>query len=191
MPTGSESYLRPPAVHRAARPRRPEFRLAAQDDAYSPDDIEFMQQVARQVAVAVDNALNYEAARAYEEQLARERDRLRTLLEINNAVVELPGIKPLFQAISAPLRRTFGLDYASLLIHDPEIHALRLQMLDFPDGAGVIREDALVPLEDTLAGYVFRAAKAAIFSSKRPGDLADDRRHHVRERAEARSAACR
>ena len=36
-----------------------------------------MQHVARQVAVAVDNALNYEAARAYEEQLARERDRLR------------------------------------------------------------------------------------------------------------------
>src|SRR5208283_2022728 len=50
-------------------------------DACSPGDIEFMQQVTRQVAVAVDNALNSEAAAAYEEQLARERDRLRTLLE--------------------------------------------------------------------------------------------------------------
>ena len=95
-----------------------------------------MQQVARQVAVAVDNALNHEAARAYEEQLARERDRLRALLEINNAVVSCLASKPLFQAISASLRRTFGLDYASLLIYDPEIRALRLQMLDFPDGVG-------------------------------------------------------
>ena len=91
--------------------------------AYSAEDIEFMQHVARQVAVAVDNALNHEAAQAYEEQLARERDRLRTLLEVNNAVVSCLSSKQLFQAISASLRRTFGLDYASLLIHDPEIGA--------------------------------------------------------------------
>jgi len=87
----------------------------------------------------VDNALNHEAAQAYEEQLARERDRLRTLLEVNNAVVSCLSSKQLFQVISASLRRTFGLDYASLLIHDPEIGALRLQMLDFPDGSGAIR----------------------------------------------------
>src|SRR6185369_12618642 len=78
-------------------------------DAYSPGDIEFMQHVARQVAVAVDNALNYEAARAYEEQLARERDRLRALLEINNAVVSCLAAKALYQAISATLRGAFGL----------------------------------------------------------------------------------
>src|ERR1035438_4995784 len=93
-------------------------------NAYSPQDIEFMQQVARQVAVAVDNALNYESARAYEEQLARERDRLRALLEINNAVVSCLSVRPLFQAISASLRRTFNLDYTSLLIYDPEARAL-------------------------------------------------------------------
>ncbi len=133
-------------------------------NAYSADDIEFMQHVARQVAVAVDNALNYEAARAYEEQLARERDRLRALLEINNAVVSCLTTKPLFQAISASLRRTFSLDYASLLIYDPEIKALRLQMLDFPEGVGVIREDAIVPLEDSLAGHVFRGREGRIFS---------------------------
>src|SRR4051794_23254848 len=125
-------------------------------DAYSPGDIEFMQHVARQVAVAVDNALNYEAARAYEEQLARERDRLRALLQINNAVVSCLATKPLLQTISATLRGAFGLDYASLLLYDRELDALRLQMLDFPDGAGVIREDAIVPLDDSVAGYVFR-----------------------------------
>ena len=125
-------------------------------NAYSAEDIEFMQHVARQVAVAVDNALNHEAAQAYEEQLARERDRLRTLLEVNNAVVSCLSSKQLFQAISASLRRTFGLDYTSLLIHDPEIGALRLQMLDFPDGVGAIRVDAVVPLDDSLPGCVFR-----------------------------------
>ena len=133
-------------------------------DAYTAEEIQFMGHVARQVAVAVDNALNSEAARAYEDQLALERDRLRTLLEINNAVVQCLATRPLFQAISASLRRTFGLDYVSLLMYDPEIQALRLQALDFPEGIGLIREDAVVPLEDSLAGYVFRTRQGRLFT---------------------------
>jgi formate hydrogenlyase transcriptional activator len=140
-------------------------------DSYSPEDIEFMQQVARQVAVAVDNALNSESSRAYEEQVARERDRLRALLEINNAVVGCLATKQLFQAISSSLRRTFGLDYASLLIYDAEIHALRLQMLDFPDGLGAIREDAVVPLDDSLAGYVFQSRQGRLFTLAEAGSI--------------------
>jgi len=61
----------------------------------------------------VDNALNHEAAKAYELQLAHERDRLRTLLEVNNAVVSCLDTRRLFQAISASLRRSFALDYVS------------------------------------------------------------------------------
>ncbi|HEX3747726.1 MAG TPA: sigma 54-interacting transcriptional regulator [Bryobacteraceae bacterium] len=135
-----------------------------QRDAYSAEDIEFMQQVARQVAVAVDNALNHEAARAYEDQLKRERDRLSALLEINNAVVTCLSPKPLFHAISSSLRRTFGLDYASLLIYDAGVAALRLQSVDLANGMGAIREDALVPLDDSVAGYVFRTRQGRIFS---------------------------
>jgi formate hydrogenlyase transcriptional activator len=142
-----------------------------QVDAYRPEDIEFMEHVARQVAVAVDNALNSEAARAYEEQLALERDRLRALLEINNAVVQCLSPRPLFQAISSALRRTFNLDYVSLMIYDPEIQALRLKALDFPDGAGVIREDAIVPLDDTVAGSVFRTRQSRLFHLADPGEI--------------------
>jgi formate hydrogenlyase transcriptional activator len=133
-------------------------------NAYSHEDIEFMQQVARQVAVAVDNALNHEAARAYENQLKTERDRLSALLEINNAVVACLSPKPLFQAISASLRRTFGLDYASLLIYDGEISALRLQTPDLSHGVGAIRENAVVPLDDSVAGLVFRTRQGRVFS---------------------------
>jgi formate hydrogenlyase transcriptional activator len=133
-------------------------------DAYSPEDIEFMGQVARQVAVAVDNALNSEAAIAYEEQLARERDRLRILLEVNNAVVTCLETSQLFGAIAGSLRGRFGLDYASLLIYDPEIQALRFQMLDFPDSTGAIHQDTIVAMDDTLAGYVYRTREGRLFS---------------------------
>src|SRR4249920_2122433 len=48
-------------------------RVAA---AYSDIDVIFLQQVARQVAVAVDNALNFEQAQSVQQQLKEERDRL-------------------------------------------------------------------------------------------------------------------
>src|ERR1700752_1250417 len=54
---------------------------------HTEGEIAFLPQGARQVAVAVDNALNFERAQAYQRQLAQERDRLRVLLEVNNAVV--------------------------------------------------------------------------------------------------------
>ena len=84
-------------------------------DAYSAETIEFMQQVAHQVAVAVDNALNFEAARTYEQELSRERDRLRALLEINNAVVSSVASKELYHSASALLRRVFRIG-----LHEPD-----------------------------------------------------------------------
>ena len=63
-----------------------------------------MQQVAKQVAVALDNALNGEAALAYQGQLTRERDHQRLLLEVNNAVVSHLDLDQLFPAVSACLR---------------------------------------------------------------------------------------
>jgi len=133
-------------------------------DAYTNEDIEFMQQVAHQVSVAVDNALNFEAARAYELELARERDRLQALLEINNAVVSSVASKELYHSASALLRRVFGLDYTSLLLLDAESGDLRVAALDFPDGTGALREDALAPIGDSVAGYVFRTRQGRIFS---------------------------
>jgi len=159
-------------------------------NAYSPDDIEFMQHVARQVAVAVDNALNSEAAKAYEEQLALERDRLRTLLEINNAVVGCLATRQLFQAISASLRRTFGLDYASLLLYDAEARALRLQMLDFPDSSGHIRENAVIGLDDSIAGLVFRTREPRVFFSMDDARVVSPQTAEILSREGLRSVCC-
>lgn len=44
-----------------------------QKNAYDKDDLEFLQHVAQQVAVAVDNVLNYQTLDSYLEQLARRR----------------------------------------------------------------------------------------------------------------------
>jgi formate hydrogenlyase transcriptional activator len=137
-------------------------------DAYSADDIEFMQQVAKQVAVAVDNALNHEAAALYEQQLARERDRLRLLLEVNNAVVTNLETDELFRAISACLKRSFEIQYASLALYDPEANEFRLQALDFPASRGLIQENAVLPVEGSPSGFVIKSRAPKVFT---PADL--------------------
>jgi formate hydrogenlyase transcriptional activator len=137
---------------------------STREDLYTTEEIEFMGQVAKQVAVAVDNVLNHEAAAVYEQQLARERDRLRVLLELNNAVVTNLETGQLFQAISSCLRNSFGMEYASLALYDPEINAFRLHALDFPASRGVIRENAVLPADCCPSGHVMRNGTPKIFT---------------------------
>ena len=123
---------------------------------HSESEVEFLQQVARQVAVAVDNVLNFESAEAYQRQLARERDRLRVLLEVNNAVVSELELHDLLNAISASLRRVIHHEYTSLALFDAASNQMRMLALDFPQGKGLIREEMLVPLDGSMSGKAFR-----------------------------------
>ena len=133
--------------------------------AYDAADLEFLQQVAAQVAVAVDNALNFQNAQVYQQELARERDRLRLLLEVNNALVSTLDLRQLLSAISGCLRRVMNHEYASLALYDPGAQQLRLQALDFPKGKGFLQEEMLIPLEATPPGEVIATRKPLIISS--------------------------
>ena len=123
--------------------------------AYGNLDLEFAQLVANQIAVAVDNALTYEVARSYEKQLARERDRSRLLLEINNTLVSNLHLRDLLKTISACLRQVMQQDVAGLALHDAEINKLRVIALDFPAHEDVFIENEIIDLEGTPAGRCF------------------------------------
>jgi formate hydrogenlyase transcriptional activator len=149
---------------------------------YKETDIGFMQQVARQVAVAVDNVLNYQDLKAVEQNLSRERDRLRLLLEVTNAVVVTLDIHELLSAISGCLRRVFHHDYASLAIYEPENQQMRLHALDFPDSKGLLKERMSVPFNSAPANEAFLTGKPVLLmasdSTRFPSELAE---RHVAE----------
>jgi formate hydrogenlyase transcriptional activator len=129
---------------------------------YAKSEVAFMQQVARQVAVAVDNALNFERAQAYQRQLATERDRLRVLLEVNNAVVSKLDLRALLNAISASLRRVIHHEYASLALYEEDKNMMRVLALDFPQGKGLIHEEILVQLDGSIAGRAFQSRRPVV-----------------------------
>src|SRR5262245_34972395 len=83
---------------------------------YQESKLNFMQQVAKQVAVAVDNVLHDESAQAAHRQLTQERDRQQLLLEVNNAVVSHLSLDELFPAVSASLRKVVEHDGSALVL---------------------------------------------------------------------------
>src|SRR6202034_1078149 len=114
--------------------------------------LDFMRQVSAQVAVAVDNTLNFEKAEKYQRQLARERDRLRVLLEITNVLVSELDIRELFPSITACLRRVMPHEYSSLALLDPGGAVLRNHALVFEGHPGIIPQGYAAALDETPAG---------------------------------------
>jgi formate hydrogenlyase transcriptional activator len=115
-------------------------------------ELAFMKRVACQVAVAVDNALNLETSQAYQAQLARERDRLRVLLEVNNVLVTSLELPELFRGIVSTLQRVIHHDYTSLALLDPANGLLKIYALDFPGRQGLIKPELSIPRESSPAG---------------------------------------
>jgi len=106
--------LRRPSAHDSAAPARLHGLRPIASPGDFRSDIQFMQRVAAQVAVAVDNALNFESTQAYQRELAEQRDRLQVLLDINNVLVTSRELSDLFRGIVSALTRVIHHDYTSL-----------------------------------------------------------------------------
>jgi formate hydrogenlyase transcriptional activator len=127
--------------------------------------LDFMRQVSAQVAVAVDNTLNFENAEKYQGQLARERDRLQVLLEITNALVSELDIRELFPSITACLRRVMPSDYSSLALLDKDGAVLRNYALVFEGDPDIIPQGTTAALHHTPAGRAVETRRPVVLAA--------------------------
>jgi formate hydrogenlyase transcriptional activator len=127
-------------------------------------ELQFMQRVASQVAVAVDNALNLESSQAYQRQLAAERDRLRVLLDLNNVLVTSRELPELFRGIVTTLQRVIRHDYTSLALLDPMTGLLKIYALDFPGHPGFFKPESVVPRDSSPAGRAIAQGQTLVAS---------------------------
>ena len=128
---------------------------SAHEDAFTAEDAEVLSQIAGQIALAVENALNFESARRAEKEAARERDHLRLLLEVNNAVVSHLDLRDVLRAIAASLREVIHQDFMGLALYDPETKQFHAHALDSTLGLDSIREGMPIPIEGSPAEFVF------------------------------------
>ena len=131
--------------------------------------LDFMRQVSAQVAVAVDNTLNFENAEKYQRQLARERDRLQVLLEITNALVSELDIRELFPSITACLRRVMPSEYSSLALLETDGAALKNYALVFEGNPDIIPQGATAALDETPAGRAVETRRPVVLDADGTG----------------------
>jgi formate hydrogenlyase transcriptional activator len=127
-------------------------------------ELQFMKRVACQIAVAVDNALNFESSQVYQRQLALERDRLQILLQISNVLVTSRELPELFRGIVSTLQRVIHHDYTSLALLDPITGLLRIYALDFPGRQGLIKAEMTIPRDSSPAGRAIAENRVLILS---------------------------
>src|SRR5262245_909670 len=89
------------------------------ENGYSVADADLLSHVGLQVAIPIENALNFRAAK-------RERDLNQLLLDVNNAIASTLDIGQLLTAISTRLQPSIPHDFTGLAIWDEEIEQLRM-----------------------------------------------------------------
>ena len=131
--------------------------ISLREDAFPTDAAELLTQIAGQIAFAVENALNFERARAAEEHAKRQSERVQLLLEINNAVISNLDLRSLMETISICLAKVSHYDAVGLALYDPETKQLRAYS-NTTDQA-FIDEGQPVPLEGSAPGLAFKTGK--------------------------------
>jgi len=69
------------------------------DDAWTPEDVEFLTQVANQIAIAVENSISYRELTQMKERLATEKLYLEDEIRLDNNIGNMVGASPAFQSV--------------------------------------------------------------------------------------------
>ena len=104
------------------------------------------------MALALDDALNFEASQIAQTALQRKNDRLKLLLEVNNTIVSNLELRDLLRAISASIRSVMQCDGVGVALPDLESKHLQVYALDFPNSKGLVREEIVIPTDEDSPG---------------------------------------
>jgi formate hydrogenlyase transcriptional activator len=137
-----------------------------QPHVYQDTEIAFMQEVAKQIAVAVDNVLHDETARSMQIALARERDRFRLLLDVNNAVVSHLNMDDVFASVSASLQKVIQHDGCSLMLYEPETGQYRCHVLKVSKNESFVEEGRADKSVKSPGCIAFSTRAPAVFSEQ-------------------------
>jgi formate hydrogenlyase transcriptional activator len=129
-------------------------------DAYTESELKFMEQLATQIAVAVETTSAHAVAKTYEERLARELQRLRLVHDITNALVRRLDPEDVFREVSECIAQVMPNDDCRLALYDPGKNQFRLRVRDSAakqDGPG-----SLIPIEGSPWGRVLATRNAIL-----------------------------
>ena len=131
-------------------------------DQYSEVDAAFLQEVANQVALAVVNMKSYEEIAALNKTVARTADQLRTLLDINNAIITNLSEEALLRSFSEAVRRVVPFDRAALTLYLPGKDAFRYLAVESRLASDHFRRGLEFERKESISAWVFDNQRAAV-----------------------------
>jgi formate hydrogenlyase transcriptional activator len=131
-------------------------------DQYSEADVEFLCQVANQVALAIGNMKSYEQIAALNNDVEDTAQRYRTLLEINNAIVTNLNREPLLHAIAESLHVVMPFDRAAFTLYDQKKDKFRFLAIEGMVGSKHFRAGLEFSRDESISAWVFDHKRAAL-----------------------------
>ncbi len=128
-------------------------------ESRSPDpaDLQLIENASHITGIAIERHMS-------EEELRRERDRLRLLLEITNSMTSRLDLRRLVEALSTNLLRVTRCDFCALLLPDADSEQLRVTTLYNPEARGSLCDGTLIPIHGSSCDKAFRTGKTQHFN---------------------------
>ena len=132
-------------------------------NAYSEEQVRFCALVADQIALAIDDAMNFQAS-------LRAQQRLQLLLDLTNRVISSLNLRDVLREVSAEIRRVMQCDGVGVALPSPEDGKLRIYALDFPGAPAPIQEGFEPPEQDESPMRVYRTGDTLVLSREEMKD---------------------
>jgi formate hydrogenlyase transcriptional activator len=123
-------------------------------NAYSEEEVKFLSLVVGQIALAMDDAINFQSS-------VRAQERLELLLDLTNRVVSTLDLQDLLRVIAANLRRVLQSDAVGMVLPDAQSGRLRLHALDLPGNSDLIHE-GFEPTPESPSVQVFQTGEPLV-----------------------------
>jgi len=130
---------------------------------YMETEIGFMREVTKLVAVAIENALNFDDAQATHRHLSAERDHLRLLLDVTDALVAKLELPALIGAVSSSLQHAVPHAFISLALHASESGELVIDAVALRAGDSQRHKGRRIPIPDSPSGRAFTTRRTQVF----------------------------
>ena len=149
---------------KTARGKYGTFNVASPEDhAFPPVEIALLEQIAAQMAMAIENATHFQQAQRYQRDATERRDRLQLLLDVNNVLIAHADSPEMTRHVAERLRASVPHDYLSLALYDEESKCLRLASLTQLHGRADVDPDVSFPVEGSPAGKAFTSGRPVQF----------------------------
>jgi formate hydrogenlyase transcriptional activator len=129
-------------------------------ESRSPDcaDLQLIENASHIAGIAIERHIK-------EQELQRERDRLRLLLEVTNSMTSKLNIHRLAEVLSTNLLSVTRCDFCALLLPDEDSGELRVTTLYNPEGRGSLCDGTIIPIHGSISGKAFWTGKTQHFNN--------------------------